>query len=1426
MQSKRAFTLVELVAVIVILAILLIIVTPAITSVGSNSRITLRDSKIQSLLTASEKYGNEIINEYQECLGTLTSAELKDSCTLKPNRLVSLGYLKEEDIKDPVTEKELEGNVLICYDPARVSVYASFVEDNLYSCKDIAVNSDNTLSLSSAGGVGYVGGKEIVVSIIKSGDFGDFSCESSDEDYANCEVDGSKLRIKMTDDKSKDFGDELYKEMTINAYGDYKDNDGVSRRLTKIYNLKVYPTDIEIVDDGKTCVPVGTSLRLDLKTLNAGVMSVSSSDKDVLEGTAKDGVLYVSSKNKTGLAELTVTEGNGNSSSSVEKTVYKMDVPEDFPENMVINHYADIKIEHGGTGAIKIRTDNPNVLAFSKNGGSTSREIVLLDEDTFRMTATGTGVAKVFIEGENCGSEVREVIVSSLAFKDETKGTIYIGGKSRSVEIEVEKAQGIECTSSNPNAATCEVHATTMEIKPGLVPADGVILTVGSPAVGYAYYKLQVLKTTIDVVNSSSKKVTNVCREKGSTYNSDQLFVRGTNLGKTEMLELEDWYLAEASVAEDGPERNITIFPRSVEQAIPPYVLGVNTGRTKVEIKEHNGNQTASFYYNIYSLNLNKSSTRMKVDETFEFEVEASGTGELSVSSSNPNVATAEVLNPSTFNWTANAINKRRIRITATGTGGATINIRGASCGVETFSVQVEGKSLSLRLVPGTYTTSLGAEIVSCETEGILRTCEVEFPPIYTSDEFQIVGYSKTKDSTTATYRPGDRITLSLFNNGTTYYGNSMDLRGPVCSIAEPITHIKKGETANLTMDCIDTGSGIKGNGVLSRDNFIISDSAIGEIVDVGSPVKGTNGYSYAISLRGKENGLLAISLKANVLVDAFSNGNAETKLDSLLVSEYEAEQYYYIGKNDQKDVLAAIIDNAELGTGSSGTYSLHIYGSGEMLDFMSTSNSLYAPWYSTYRTSITDVIIYSGVSNVGSKILYNSVNLERVTLANSIRSIGESAFANTDISNLIIPGSVKTIGNEAFYGNRNLTNLTIESGIESIGASAFYNHHISSLYIPSTLIAIGERAFGVEPERAILKSLEFASGSNLKTIGNAAFIYHKLTSLSIPRSVTRVGSRAFEQTDISSGTLSSLNIPDDSMLNSIGDDAFAYCALESLVLPSSLENIGSRAFAGLRDGVTTINVGTNVRSIGNNFAYGSRLENITVATGNRYYSSIDGVLYDYDKSTLVKCPDDYHVNYSTLNVPSSVRTLQAGAFDGWLNFEANMRGLVINLPSTIVNMNIADNFIFYATSEININGNSQFVSDNGVLFNRDKSIIYRLPLAYAKTSYSIPNTVSTVADYFSYGNSRVLDVTVPSSVTRVGMNAFASDSKYAFKTINLDSSESLVFDATSFAVMVYPNESITSRSRTINVRNTNLKGRLENTYASVPCGFVVNKVG
>ncbi len=116
---------------------------------------------------------------------------------------------------------------------------------------------------------------------------------------------------------------------------------------------------------------------------------------------------------------------------------------------------------------------------------------------------------------------------------------------------------------------------------------------------------------------------------------------------------------------------------------------------------------------------------------------------------------------------------------------------------------------------------------------------------------------------------------------------------------------------------------------------------------------------------------------------------------------------------------------------------------------------------------------------------------------------------------------------------------------------------------------------------------------------------------------VTRIGDHAFEYQYI----FASVTIPNS--VTSIGNNAFyGWSGLISIAIPNSVTNIGVQAFA------TCLGLGS-----------------ITVDASNPFYCSVDGVLFNESRTTLIQYPPGK--SGSDYTIPGSVTCIGSSAFYG-----------------------------------------------------------------------------------------------------------------------------------------------------------------------------------
>lgn len=200
--------------------------------------------------------------------------------------------------------------------------------------------------------------------------------------------------------------------------------------------------------------------------------------------------------------------------------------------------------------------------------------------------------------------------------------------------------------------------------------------------------------------------------------------------------------------------------------------------------------------------------------------------------------------------------------------------------------------------------------------------------------------------------------------------------------------------------------------------------------------------------------------------------------------------------------------------------------------------------------------------------------------------------------------------------------------------------------------------------------------------------------------------------------------------INSI---AFYGCKnLTSIELNEGLEIIENQAFYGCEK-LEKIIIPSTVNSIicNNELSpfYGcDELISITVHSDNQYYSSVDGVLFNNNKTILMSYPSSKKDESYT--VPESVEHIYGQAFNNsYIKYisisqytsamEGNKFTDKYDNTSAILG---CTNLQSITVDELNEN----YSSEDGILYNKDKSILLVYPSGKEENYYSIPNTVSS----------------------------------------------------------------------------------------------------
>ena len=301
----------------------------------------------------------------------------------------------------------------------------------------------------------------------------------------------------------------------------------------------------------------------------------------------------------------------------------------------------------------------------------------------------------------------------------------------------------------------------------------------------------------------------------------------------------------------------------------------------------------------------------------------------------------------------------------------------------------------------------------------------------------------------------------------------------------------------------------------------------------------------------------------------------------------------------------------------------------------------------------------------------------------------------------------------------KNVKSVTIAEGVTSIGSNAFFGcSKLTSIEIPSSVASIGGYAFY---NCSSLTSIKIPEG--VTSIGNYAFSNcSSLTSIEIPSSVTSIGDAAFYFCH----SLTIVTIQEG--VTSIGGSAFEYCSkLTSIEIPSSVTSIGSQAFFGCSS-LASIEIPSSVTSIGDYTFYGC--------------------------SSL-----------TSINIPEGVTSIGSSAFSGCKRLTS------IEIPEGVTS--IGDKAFYNCSSLTSINveeNNQSYCSEDGVLFNKDKTELIQYPSKKADKQYVIPNSVTSIGEYSAFeGCSSLTSIEIPSGVTSIGNRTFFGCS--SLTSINIPSS-------------------------------------------------------
>ena len=109
---RKCFTIVEVLAVMIILGLLIVLTIPAYTSIFSGIKRSNLDSKITEIEAAAKKYGNSFKDDIKNADSSCMTIDIKT--LIEKGQLVS-DYDNDAAIINPTDNTKLDGDIKLCY---------------------------------------------------------------------------------------------------------------------------------------------------------------------------------------------------------------------------------------------------------------------------------------------------------------------------------------------------------------------------------------------------------------------------------------------------------------------------------------------------------------------------------------------------------------------------------------------------------------------------------------------------------------------------------------------------------------------------------------------------------------------------------------------------------------------------------------------------------------------------------------------------------------------------------------------------------------------------------------------------------------------------------------------------------------------------------------------------------------------------------------------------------------------------------------------------------------------------------------------------------------------------------------------------------------------------------------------------------------
>lgn len=368
---------------------------------------------------------------------------------------------------------------------------------------------------------------------------------------------------------------------------------------------------------------------------------------------------------------------------------------------------------------------------------------------------------------------------------------------------------------------------------------------------------------------------------------------------------------------------------------------------------------------------------------------------------------------------------------------------------------------------------------------------------------------------------------------------------------------------------------------------------------------------------------------------------------------------------------------------------------------------------------------------SLSSALGENTNNITHLTIKGPLTAEDFATLKSMSMLQVLDMGEVSDLPKESITieGDTKERNIIPQATFEN-------NYKLSKVVLPQCVEVLQYRAFGTCTS---LGTIDFSKATELKEIGACAF--SKCSSLSLVdlsncTKLVTIYSEAFAACN----NLKEINLSACTKLKTIGSTAFSSCSLldkVDLTNCSALSSIGNGAFSSCKALSSFIVVGCTALSEINERAFWA-----CEALNDFGFQSLSQL-----KSIGISAFASTGLN-GTIVFGTGLQQIGNYAFENTGIEVVDFTACTALSSISMLSLRLPE------LKEIKIN-NQAYLSDDGILYNKEETELIYYPANKEGTEFRIPNTVAVIGSEAFYLMKHLKQITVPYSVTSIGERAF-----------------------------------------------------------------------